>query len=895
MLSSVVCQSIAPINFTLQTSAAAFGPRWWASVESYPKAITANGFTLPANSLILFGGSTNTSTGESYYGDVWGSSDNGVTWRLIADNAFPGTRFPGYTIDSQARLYKVAGSDGSDVYMSTNGVSWQQQTPGSTVTTLPGRTFPDVQVDSKDTLYVVAGLSPTVGGGGLNDVWKSTDQGRNWVRSTNMPFPQPPGRSSGFLIHKTSRQTKQDVLTYMGGYGRVQGNASSVVRFNDVYLSTDNGAKWLLVTANAPWSPRNNFNAEVTRDGAIVIVAGFNDIGGDTNDVWVSLDGGWTWGQCVEDSPWTDRRWVSTVLDNDGYLLLIGGDERNANNGPRIPRNDVWRSSFSLNDNTALSRACGVPVPSCGVGLTCTPSDTTKVEDGRVTCPAARACASDNLAFTVTVATAPWPVRHTPGVEFLKSSVRVGGVLYNTPGSMVLYGGTGPNEQLMTDSWISSNSGLTWTQVPTTGNGFAGSAWSGHIIDNDNRIYKIGGERWGPPANTGNGEVYVSTNAGVTWAQQRNTTRTNGLPPRSFADTYVDAKNNIYIAGGLEVGGPGLNDVWVSSDQGRTWKLQGRIPFITPGGRSSASLLLHSSKVLQKDIMYYFGGYSRGNGQETPLYHNDVYVSSDLGKSWKMVTAAAPWTERDNFNAEITEDGLIVFAGGLNSREALNDVWVSADGGYTWGLCVAEAQFTDRRWHATAMDKSGFLYLVGGEEYEHGQYVKKNDVWRSSMPFQATSATTRNRIAKACGITYPQCNAGLSCWPGTQRIDAKGQVSCTLYNAYKSNGCSSYDPENPDTWGSSGSDDGGQPASTGVPDSGSSLSIGLIALIVVLVLAGVLGIAGYFFYQRKQQASQNVIPGIGTDGLLLGAGQSTDSSTEGAATDYYAQQTHSTA
>jgi len=126
-------------------------------------------------------------------------------------------------------------------------------------------------------------------------VWKSTDQGRNWVKSTNMPFPQPPGRSSGFLIHKTSRQTKQDVLTYMGGYGRVGNDGSTVVYFNDVYLSTDAGNKWLLVTANAPWSPRDNFNAEVTRDGAIVIVAGFNDAGGDTNDVWVSLDGGWTW------------------------------------------------------------------------------------------------------------------------------------------------------------------------------------------------------------------------------------------------------------------------------------------------------------------------------------------------------------------------------------------------------------------------------------------------------------------------------------------------------------------------------------------------------------------------------------------------------------------------
>ena len=677
-----------PISFVQQTPAAGWAPRWWASVETYPKAVTSNSVTLPANSLVLFGGSTDNGV---HFGDVWGSSDFGRTWVQLASEAFTGHRFPGYTIDSQARLYKVAGSDTSDVFMSTNGVTWQQQTPGSDLTRLPARSFPDVQVDSKDTLYVVGGLAPSANGGGLNDVWKSTDQGRNWVRTTNMPFQQPPGRSSGFLIHKTSRQTKQDVLTYMGGYGRVGNDLSTVVYFNDVYLSTDGGAKWLLVTANAPWSPRDNFNAEVTRDGAIVIVAGFNDAGGDTNDVWVSLDGGWTWGQCVEDSPWTDRRWVSTVLDSEGYLLLIGGDERNNNTGPRVPRNDVWRSTFSLNDNTALSRACGVDIPACGVGLTCTPGANTRIENGKVTCPAIQACSSDNLAFNVVVANAPWPIRHSPGVEFLKSQVTINSVRYAVPNSLVMYGGTGPGEQLMNDVWISSNGGLNWQQVPQTGQGFPGSAWSGHIIDSKNRIYKIGGERWGTGGspNTGNGEVWMSTNAGVSWVQQKNTTRTTGLPPRSFADTYVDALDNIYIAAGLEVGGPGLNDVWVSSDQGKNWKRQGGIPFGSPPGRSSASLLIHRSPVLQKDIMYYFGGYSRGGNQPTPLYHNDVWVSSDLGRSWKQVTNAAPWTERDNFNAEITKDGFIVFAGGLNSREALNDVWVSADGGYTVSRCIA--------------------------------------------------------------------------------------------------------------------------------------------------------------------------------------------------------------
>lgn len=38
-----------------------------------------------------------------------------------------------------------------------------------------------------------------------------------------------------------------------------------------------------------------------------------------------------------------------------------------------------------------------------------------------------------------------------------------------------------------------------------------------------------------------------------------------------------------------------------------------------------------------------------------------------------MITDKAPWAERDNFQGEITKDGLIVFTAGYNSREALND------------------------------------------------------------------------------------------------------------------------------------------------------------------------------------------------------------------------------
>jgi hypothetical protein len=46
------------------------------------------------------------------------------------------------------------------------------------------------------------------------------------------------------------------------------------------------------------------------------------------------------------------------------------------------------------------------------------------------------------------------------------------------------------------------------------------------------------------------------------------------------------------------------------------------------------------------------------------VYNDQVWASSDLGRTWALVTARAPWSARDTFNAEVTKAGLIVLTGG---------------------------------------------------------------------------------------------------------------------------------------------------------------------------------------------------------------------------------------
>jgi hypothetical protein len=140
---------------------------------------------------------------------------------------------------------------------------------------------------------------------------------------------------------------------------------------------------------------------------------------------------------------------------------------------------------------------CNVPVPICGVGLRCLPGGNTRIEDGRVRCPATDLCTSTRLGFRVLTSTASWSVRHSAGLEIYNSTVTVGSRNF-PPGSMVLYGGVGwiqgDNNALLTDTWISSD-GTGWTQVSSTG--FVGAAGSGHAADSRSRIYKVGGERFG--------------------------------------------------------------------------------------------------------------------------------------------------------------------------------------------------------------------------------------------------------------------------------------------------------------------------------------------------------------------------------------------------------------
>ena len=188
------------------------------------------------------------------------------------------------------------------------------------------------------------------------------------------------------------------------------------------------------------------------------------------------MDGGWTWGECLEDAPFADRRDMLTVFDDFGFLTVAGGVNWQAtprtwfNDGPSphpphpipLPIHScyspspfflpsVWRSSFSFNSPAAVAAACGVHVPACGTGLSCWPGNSTSFyPNGSVACPAIRQCAGlpqVNLVFAEQTAAAAWSGRYSANVELFPKTVTYtpvgGGSARTAPaGSLIMQGGT---------------------------------------------------------------------------------------------------------------------------------------------------------------------------------------------------------------------------------------------------------------------------------------------------------------------------------------------------------------------------------------------------------------------------------------------------------------------
>jgi PKD repeat protein/N-acetylneuraminic acid mutarotase len=175
---------------------------------------------------------------------------------------------------------------------------------------------------------------------------------------------------------------------------------------------------------------------------------------------------------------------------------------------------------------------------------------------------------------------------------------------------------------------------------------------------------------------------------------------------------------SIVLMGGNSVAGY-KNDVWRSTDYGTTWSLLNT----SPGWQARWG---HTSVVMPDDSIVLMGGWIG----DWPLVMNDVWRSTDKGKTWTLMNASSGWVGRGYHTSVALPDGSIVLMGGYDNVDERKDVWRSADMGATW-LQVNSSPipigWMPRRDPSSVVLSDGSILLTGGYPSEAVNYI-----WRST-------------------------------------------------------------------------------------------------------------------------------------------------------------------
>ncbi|MGB5452038.1 MAG: hypothetical protein WBN00_08085 [Sedimenticolaceae bacterium] len=296
-------------------------------------------------------------------------------------------------------------------------------------------------------------------------------------------------------------------------------------------------------------------------------------------------------------------------------------------------------------------------------------------------------------------------------------------------GSAFAYGNFWPGSDLDKYEWTEVNPDASW------------EARAGlQVVELRNRLYLMGGRTPIDPAIDPSpgasiiwGDVWKSRDKGTTWSKILDTDDEGHWPARAYFQA-VTRDRHMYVLGGqnFNVDNPAcppfpsncppkiskfFNDVWRSRD-GVRWKLMTE----NAGWAGRAGL----SAVVLKGAIYVMGGSFNDDpavigGPPERVYFNDVWRSSNGGRSWVRLTEHAPWAPRAGAvavkkNGYIYliggEDGFTCDSGGERCPPYFNDVWRTRDG-FNWELVTEAAPWSPRPGHQVVVLKNHFV-LFGG-------------------------------------------------------------------------------------------------------------------------------------------------------------------------------------
>ena len=264
--------------------------------------------------------------------DVWKSTDAGSTFTKVeVTGSLLRNNLGNYrTVAANGTIYVTGGNLGTSsseqnrVWKSTDGgKAWQELTTGTKFSARSDHTTLAIGTD----IYVIGGYIT-----GADRVWKSSD-GDNWAQvttSVSTTFSPRSGHSSVYIPSGTNAG-----MYVIGGFG-------ASARLNDVWKSTDGGATWTRVTANAAFSARN-IHSSVVLGQDIYVIGGFLGTAGRLNDVWKSTDGGANWTRVTANAAFAKRSLHGSVVL--GQAIYVFGGTNRSGSGDTHYYNDVWKST----------------------------------------------------------------------------------------------------------------------------------------------------------------------------------------------------------------------------------------------------------------------------------------------------------------------------------------------------------------------------------------------------------------------------------------------------------------------------------------------------------------------------------------------------------------------